>query len=69
MIFIEEYCLSKVELTNLSPKENSIIVNLYDWNGDSCISEEAYNLAECINVELLTIRDFYRYVNEIRCKG
>lgn len=69
MIFIEEYCLSKVELTNLSPKENSIIVNLYDWNGDSYISEEAYNLAECINVELLTIRDFYRYVNEIRCKG
>ena len=68
MIFIEEYCLSKTELINLSPEENSIIVNLYDWNGDSCISEEAYNLSECINVELLTIKGFYRYVKEIRYK-
>lgn len=69
MIFIYTYCLSCMELRELLPEENSIIVNLHDWNGDSCISEEAYNLAECINVELLTIRDFYRYVNEIRCKG
>lgn len=64
MIFVYEYCLSQAFLSQLSPDENSIIVNLHGWNGESCISNEAYALAECMNVKLLTMKKFYGYINE-----
>lgn len=51
---------------NLSPEPNSVIVNLHNWNGESCISRQAYELAEDINVKLLTMRAFYKYINEIK---
>ncbi|EAG9320512.1 HNH endonuclease signature motif containing protein [Listeria monocytogenes] len=66
--FIYEYCLSKVELMQLSPEENSVIVNLHNWNGDSCISNEAYVLSKKIKVTLLTMEDFYVYINGIKSK-
>ena len=66
MIFIYEYCLSKVELANLSPQENSVIVNLHNWNGECCISSEAYKYSEEINVTLLTTNGFYGYINKIK---
>jgi len=68
MIFIYEYCLSKVALANLSPQENSVIVNLHNWNGEECISNEAYSHSEKIHVKLLTMDDFYEYINEIKSK-
>ncbi|MFR4446014.1 MAG: hypothetical protein ACLT4I_00405 [Megamonas funiformis] len=68
MIFIYTYCLSCMELKELLPEENSIIVNLHNWNGEGCISKEAYNLAKLMNIKLLTIEDFYGYINEIRSK-
>lgn len=66
MIFVYEYCLSQVFLSQLSPEENSIIVNLHNWNGESCISKQAYSLAETMNVKLLTMEAFYKYINEIK---
>jgi hypothetical protein len=66
MIFVYEYCLSQAFLTQLSPEENSVIVNLHNWNGESCISHQAYSLAENMNVRLLTMSEFYRYINEIK---
>ncbi|MFQ9922870.1 MAG: HNH endonuclease signature motif containing protein [Beduini sp.] len=66
VIFIYEYCLSKVELMQLSPEENSIIVNLHNWNGRSCISDQAYKLSEKMNVTLLTMEDFYEYINKFK---
>ncbi|WP_207654440.1 HNH endonuclease signature motif containing protein [Lacrimispora amygdalina] len=66
MIFVYEYCLSQAFLTQLSPEENSVIVNLHNWNGESCISHQAYSLAEDMNVRLLTMNEFYRYINEIK---
>jgi len=66
MIFIYEYCLSKAELANLSTSENNIIVNLHNWNGTSCISKEAHEYSEKIKVELLTMDDFYGYINKIK---
>ena len=66
MIFVYEYCLSQINLRNLMPEENSIIVNLHNWNGESCISEEAYELADHMNVRLLTMDAFYEYINEIK---
>lgn len=66
MIFVYEYCLSQEFLSQLSPEENSVIVNLHNWNGESCISQQAYSLAESMNVRLLTMRKFYRYINEIK---
>lgn len=66
MIFIYEYCLSQANLMEMLPEENSIIVNLHHWNGEGCISESAYKLAEQMNVKLLTMKAFYKYINEIK---
>jgi hypothetical protein len=66
MIFVYEYCLNKVFLVKLCPKPNSIIVNLHNWNGSSCISHEAYDFANSINVKLLDMDMFYEYVNKLQ---
>lgn len=46
MIFVYEYCLGQVKLIEMLPEENTVIVNLHNWNGESCISEQAYERAE-----------------------
>lgn len=66
MIFVYEYCLSKAFLSQLSPERNCIVVNLHNWNGKSCISKEAYELSRKIGIVLLTMDDFYEYINEIK---
>lgn len=66
IIFVYEYCLSQAFLSQLSPEEDSVLVNLHNWNGDSCISHQAYSLAESMSVRLLTMSKFYRYINEIK---
>lgn len=66
LIFIYEYCLSQSELMRLAPEKNSIVVNLHNWNGESCISSQAYMLAKRMNVRLLTMGAFYGYINEIK---
>ena len=55
MVFVYEYCLSQLNVIQLSPTENTVIVNLHNWNGDSCISQQAYEVAAAMNVELLTM--------------
>ena len=65
IIFIYEYCLSKVTLMQLSPEDKSVIVNLHNWNGSSCISKEAYDFSEVIDVTLLAMDGFYGYINEL----
>lgn len=67
-IFVYEYCLSKVFLMELSPDENCVIVNLHNWNRECCISKEAHNFSKTINVRLLTMDDFYGYINEFKNK-
>ncbi len=66
IVFVYEYCLSKKFLYSMAPKPNYVIVNLHNWNGECCISTEALNVAEDMNVKLLTMDEFYRYVNEIK---
>lgn len=66
MIFVYEYCLSQQFLMGLMPPERSIIVNLHNWNGPCCVSDEAYQLAEHMNVRILTMENFYLYVNTLR---
>ncbi len=61
IIFVYEYCLSKVSLIQLAPKEGSIIVNLHNWNGKACISKEASDIAKIMNVTLFCMDDFYGY--------
>lgn len=63
--FIYAYCLSRVELISLAPQKDLIIVNLHSWNGESCISHEAYEQASIMNVKLLTMKAFYTYVNRL----
>lgn len=65
IVFIYEYCLNQVKLQQLCPEEKCVIVNLHNWNGSSCISQEAYELAEDMNVTLLTMKKFYGYLNDL----
>ena len=51
-------------LISLSPKKDLIIVNLHNWNGDGCISKEAYEQADIMSVKLLTMNNFYKYVHK-----
>lgn len=66
IIFVYEYCLSKVQLLQIAAEEKSVIVNLHNWNGSSCISREAYEVASEMGITLLTMDDFYGYVNRIK---
>ena len=68
IVFVCEYCLSIMDLKMLSPEENSVIVNLHRWNGERCISKEAFEFAKKINVTLLMVDDFYEYINKIKVK-
>lgn len=61
--FIYKYCLSKAELISLAPQVGLVIVNLHNWNGEGCISQAAYVQAEIMNVKLLTMNSFYKYVH------
>ena len=66
IVFVYEYCLSRTFLSSMSPKPNYVIVNLHNWNGSCCISREALNLADNFEVKLLTMDEFYGYINEIK---
>ncbi|MBF2601561.1 HNH endonuclease [Listeria welshimeri] len=68
MLFIYDYCLSEVGLMQLAPEENSVVINLHNWNGESCISSQAYELSKTMNVTLLTMKGYYPYVNRIKCE-
>lgn len=65
-VFIYEYCLSRAELLHMAPEENTIVVNLHNWNGESCITREAYEEAEKMKVTLLTMDAFYEFINAIK---
>ena len=62
--FVYKYCLSEADLKQMLPEANSIIVNLHNWNGESCISKQAYSFARELNITLLTTEDFYGYIDE-----
>ena len=66
LIFVYEYCLSQSDIIRLSPEENTVIINLHNWNGNSCISKQAYEMAAAMKVELLTMKAFYGYINKFR---
>ena len=66
IVFVYEYCLSRTFLSSMSPKPNYVIVNLHNWNGSYCISREVLNLADNFEVKLLTMDEFYGYINEIK---
>lgn len=63
--FVYEYRLSKAFLIEMAPPQNSIVVNLHNWNGDCCISGEAYDFASEIGVTLKSSESFYSYVRKI----
>lgn len=69
IVFIYKYCLSKTELLELCPEEECIILNLHNWNGEYCISSEAYELAKEMKVNLLRMDEFYGYIKRIKNKG
>lgn len=68
MLFVYEYCLSKVFLVETCNfyDDNKVIVNLHNWNGSSCISCEAYEWAKQHGVVLLDMDNFYDFVKKIK---
>lgn len=66
IIFVYEYCLSYEFLIRFSPQDGCVVVNLHRWNGDGCITSEARELAKDMNIQLMTLKEFYKYVNKLR---
>jgi len=66
IIFVYEYCLSKEFLTRLAPPANTVIVNLHNWNGEKCISKEACELADNLDVRLLYTNNFYSFIRGVK---
>ena len=52
-------------MARLAPAEHTVVVNLHRWNGKQCISEEAKELAEQINVKLLDMDSFFPFVRKL----
>ena len=65
LLFVYDYCFSQAKLMQLSPEANSVVVNLHNWNGTSCISRQAYDQAKRMNVTLFTMDNFYDYINSL----
>lgn len=58
--------LAETFFERMLPKENSVIVNLHNWNGESCISDEAYDFAKILNITLLTMDAYYVFIRKNR---
>ncbi len=62
-----EYCLSAARIRELSPKKGLLIINLHFFNGEECISADAYKLGESMKVKIFTAQAFYSFChNELR---
>lgn len=66
VVFVYEYCLGKAALMDLMPDENSIIVNLHNWNEASCIAQEGYDQAALMNVKLMKMTEFYSFIDGLK---
>ena len=67
MTFVYKYCFSESDLRELAPEKGSVIINLHNWNGESCISTQAYKLAKHMEVELLPMDEFYGANLQYKC--
>jgi hypothetical protein len=65
LIFVYDYCLSKEALMELDPATDSMVVNLHNWNGDGCISNDAYSLAVEMGVRLFTTDKFLMFLRSV----
>lgn len=68
IMFVYEYCLSKEFLMRICPPSKTVVVNLHHWNGSGCVSQEALEFAKTLDLTLLPIDDFYKYVHQIKEK-
>lgn len=67
-LFVYEYCLSKADIMQICPPTDVVVVNLHNWNGEGCISKEAYEIAETMGVTLLTTEAFQKYIGRLSYK-
>ena len=58
-----EYCLSISDLYEINVERELIVVNLYNWNGESCISQDAYEYARQAGFKLFTQNEFFIFVH------
>ncbi|MBO1198380.1 HNH endonuclease [Staphylococcus simiae] len=66
IIFVYEYCLTQEYLMREAFSKGKIIVNLHNWNGEKCISEDARELANDMGIKLLSLNEYYPYVHSIK---
>lgn len=66
IIFVYKYCFSRNDLERMQPAENTVIVNLHNWNGEKCISKEAYDFADKLDVIILTMDAYYDFIKKNR---
>lgn len=68
IVFVYEYCLSRINIVELALSSGTIVVNLHNWNGEGCISKEAYSVAERMGIKLLTMERFYPFIRSLRVR-
>lgn len=61
---VYEYCLSGYNIRSMSPSKNLLIVNLHNFNGEGCISPDARQLAENMQVKIFTTNEFYKFCHD-----
>ena len=66
VVFVYEYCLSKAAMLELMPDEESIIVNLHNWNEVCCIAQDGYEQAVLMNVKLMKMSEFYTFIDGLK---
>ena len=65
--FFYIYCLSVSDLYEITFTPETVLINLHNWNGLNCISEEARRYASDIGVKLFTQKEFFIFAhNEIK---
>lgn len=64
--FVYEYCLTRAFVEELSPEPNSIVCNIYRWNGELCISKDASKFANENDIILLNVDSFYEFFRKKR---
>ena len=63
VVLAYEYCLTVSTLYQIRYRDNLIVVNLYNWNGE-CITDEARDYAAGQGFHVLTQGEFFRFAHQ-----
>ena len=58
-----KYCLSISDLYEINVESELIVVNLHNWNDESCISQDAHEHARQVGFKLFSQNKFFQFVH------